>query len=530
MHKNENCPAHDLHTNAFLDLNGIPYLLGEYLDKRRFQQIDPALIRSEVFIDQRESMRAIIDISIDDIGSRASDGYPAIVGNNTKQRSLLKMISSQADELNHQFDVIRSGIIMRVNYQLENQRTGQMLRSMVENLRIHDRSYFLNINPRNVNDNAIIVNFSNSMVSTINEFTHGRDPMVLRITSVQMFYECLRRDPSIPRIQQANGPWAPGSEVDYYRYHEQMQNRHVITPNGCRYEGFGNESPEMIAPPTWTMISRYYHFDQSGHDIVFHDREINDPMAAAVLVPCGTVQINRAFMINPGHRLVFKFSVWKNDLTVVSDALAIAEAIRTPYFNGCRPPYMPDAKPPYPTFDDCEYVKPYHPAHHHHDGEVLRALRESQEINEQQSQMISRLTNAVNSLREIVSKQHGDDVEVPDVIPMPPNKPPHHKPGHGGFIIDKIRELEKMLEDLKNSGSDSECDHAEIDQKIDDLQKEIEDIRTNGTDEVVADQLKALEEAIVSLQEQVSKGCDHEHPEKIPDDVVNEIVDKIKNS
>ena len=285
------------HVNAFLELNGVPYLLAEYLDRRNFLQLDRTMIRSEVFIDTRESMRAVIDVSIDDIGRR-SDGLPAIVGNNSKQRALLNTVTAMAEQLNHQFDVIRRGIIMRVNYQLENQRTGSVLRSMVEDLPIRERSYFLDVNPRDINDNAVVVNFSNSLISTINEFTHGRDPMVLRITNVQMFYECLRRDPGVARIHQAT------PELDYYNYHEQMQNRHVFSPTGCQYEGFGYEPPEMITPPTWSMFSRYYHFDQNGHDIVLHKNEVTDPMCRAVLVPCGTVQVNRAFLINPGHRII----------------------------------------------------------------------------------------------------------------------------------------------------------------------------------------------------------------------------------
>jgi len=84
------------HVNAFVDMNGVPYLVAEYLDTNNFQQIDRSLIKSEVFVDQSEAMRAVVDISIDDIGKRASDGLPAIVGNNTKQKNLLKMISDNS--------------------------------------------------------------------------------------------------------------------------------------------------------------------------------------------------------------------------------------------------------------------------------------------------------------------------------------------------------------------------------------------------------------------------------------------------
>ena len=204
MH-NCKCENHgtDTRVNGFVDLNGIPYVLAEYLDRNNFQQIDRSQIKSEIIIDQSESMRAVVDISVDDIGKRASDGYPAIVGNNTKHCNLLKMISNNCELMNHQFNVLRRGIVIRVDYQLENYRTHQVIRSMTEEFRINDRSYFLDINPRNVNDNAIIVNFCNTIVSTINEFTHGQDPMILRVTHVHMSYEMVKAAPHMPRIKQS---------------------------------------------------------------------------------------------------------------------------------------------------------------------------------------------------------------------------------------------------------------------------------------------------------------------------------------
>lgn len=536
------------HVNAFLELNGVPYLLAEYLDRRNFLQLDRTMIRSEVFIDTRESMRAVIDVSIDDIGRR-SDGLPAIVGNNSKQRSLLNTVTVMAEQLNHQFDVIRRGIIMRVNYQLENQRTGSVLRSMVEDLPIRDRSYFLDVNPRDINDNAVVVNFSNSLISTINEFTHGRDPMVLRITNVQMFYECLRRDPGVARIHQAT------PELDYYNYHEQMQNRHMFSSTGCQYEGFGYEPPEMITPPTWSMFSRYYHFDQNGHDIVLHKNEVTDPMCRAVLVPCGTVQVNRAFLINPGHRIIFKFSVWKNDVVVVSDALPLAEAIRSPYLNCCTQVpcenYRPETYPP-ELIGNWGHQHPWPPEDHCHPPQVttppncrpprdpvMDALRKMQRVNDDQTKTINKLVEAMNAMRDIVGGQH-TDATVPDAVtglPERPQCPPHHHhhhptpPGEEHPVMDKLDNLEKLLEELKkqSDGTDDDVDTTEIDQKIAELEQQIADIRTHGTDEVVAEQLTSLETQITELQEQLAN-ANHVPPQPIPEDKVNELLDKIQNS
>lgn len=514
------------HVNAFLELNGVPYLLAEYLDRRNFLQLDRTMIRSEVFIDTRESMRAVIDVSIDDIGRR-SDGLPAIVGNNSKQRSLLNTVTVMAEQLNHQFDVIRRGIIMRVNYQLENQRTGSVLRSMVEDLPIRDRSYFLDVNPRDINDNAVVVNFSNSLISTINEFTHGRDPMVLRITNVQMFYECLRRDPGVARIHQAT------PELDYYNYHEQMQNQHIISPNGCIFDGMA-KNMDMISPPTWSMFNRYYHFDNDGHSITLHRDEIQSPNALSVLVPCGTIQVNRAFMINPGHRLIFKFSIWKNDLTVVSDTLQIAEAIKTPYYNG--------TKHPYETGDvwcdhscDCQpsVVHRPHPGHSH--DPMIEAMYRNEKMNAQQNEMLKNLADAVTGLAKIVAEQHAG-VEVPSIpsVPSTPEKPPHHDHDHGhhhhpgpGPITSRLDELKKLLEEIAGSNTGDGCDHTEINQKIKDLYDEIEKIRNEGVDGDFDEKLDTLAKAIADLQSEVDAAS---HPQKIPGEVVDELIDKINNT
>lgn len=531
-----NCGTHRDHcdhVHAFVDLNGIPYLLAEYLDQRNFQQIDRSLVRSEIFIDQRESMRAIIDISCDDIGKRFTDGCPAIQGNATKTKNLLEMIANNAEQMNHQFDVLKRGIIMRVNYQLENQRTGSVIRSMVEDLHIRNRGYFLDINSKNIDDNGVIVNFSDSLVSTVNEFTHGRDPMMLRITSVQMFYECLRRDPYSARIFQADGPYTPARELDYYHYHERMQNQHIISPNGCIFDGMA-KNMDMISPPTWSMFNRYYHFDNDGHSITLHRDEIQSPNALSVLVPCGAIQVNRAFMINPGHRLIFKFSIWKNDLTVVSDTLQIAEAIKTPYYNG--------TKHPYETGDvwcdhscDCQpsVVHRPHPGHSH--DPMIEAMYRNEKMNAQQNEMLKNLADAVTGLAKIVAEQHAG-VEVPSIpsVPSTPEKPPHHDHDHGhhhhpgpGPITSRLDELKKLLEEIAGSNTGDGCDHTEINQKIKDLYDEIEKIRNEGVDGDFDEKLDTLAKAIADLQSEVDAAS---HPQKIPGEVVDELIDKINNT
>lgn len=428
------------HVNAFVDLNGIPYLLSEYLDRDTFQQIDRSQLKSEIIIDQSESMRAIVDVSIDDIGKRASDGYPSIIGNNTKQKNLLKMISDNCEIMNHQLNVLRRGIVVRVDYQLENYNTGQVIRTTNESFRILNRSYFLDINPRNTNDNAIIVNFCDTIVSTINEFTHGRDPMMLRVTNIHLSYEMVTPSPKMPRVKQSMTycnneyrlPTNYGMENDMYNYHNMMQNRHVMP--GCDPVSLVNYDPANIMPSSWSMFNRFYRFDNNGSDIIIHDQEINDPMTKVRLIPCGTVRVNRTFMINPGHRIIFKFCIWKNDVTVVNNTTKVAQCLRAPVFyetdNNCN------------CDNDCHdhIIDPNYET-------VMHMLRESKMMNNRQNEIINQLSDKVAELTSIIQTLVPPTTEEPEPID-PPSTDPSCECGCDNNEV--VEELEDEIEEINN--------------------------------------------------------------------------------
>lgn len=458
-----NCEHQNRHSNAFLDLNGIPYVLAEYLDKNCFRSIDRSMILSDIQIDQSESMRAVVDISIDDIGKR-SDGLPAIVGNNTKQKKLMNLIMNGACQ-NNQLNVVKRGIIMRINYQLENARTHVVLRTMVEDIRITDRLYFLDINPRNIDDNAIITNFTHAAVSTINQFTHGTDKMIFKITSIQMFYECVQPSPKVPRIKQSLASCNPGGNIseypgegcDPYFYHDKHQNHHIIGPGANN--NYGAEGVETISPNSWVLFNRFYHFDNNGADIIFHNDEINDPMTKTVLIPCGTILVERTFIINPGHRIIFKFSVWKNDLTVVYDTSAIANALGAPSFGDCWNPSHDHHPHPHP-----DHFPPYHPEHDAMLEECISKMRQISyvlqnsismlkdtiKVNKRQEVSISKLASEVRSLKDIVLKYHPDD-NVDD------ESPSGCECDHTE-IENKIEEIETIVDNLKDKSC--ECGEA----------------------------------------------------------------------
>ena len=467
------------HTNAFLALNGRPFVLAEYVDNEPLIQLDRSLVKSEIIVDQSEAYRAIIDISIDDIGKKASDGSMNIIGNATKFEDLLGMIRANYRNLDRQLPLLKKGIVLRVNYQLENNRTGQIIRTLVEDLRINDRTYFLDINPDNINDNAIVVNFSNTIVSTINQFTHGSDPMILRLTSIQMCYECVRPDPLTPRVGQyvdpnlphfcENSPNAFESRAAIWEHHANSQT--VYDFGDGRIAGYPN------VPNTWVMYNRFYHFDDGGKTIILHDQEIDNVHNKTVLYNCGKIQVNRAFMVNPGHRIIFKFSIWKNDLVLANDCRPIAEALNVIPCPPCpKPepvqPVQPCPVQPVPT----PYPLPYYPYPFYpfpivppagKDKEyelILKLIDMNKEADKKQDDEIKDLYKEIKELAKAIAHKPTPPAPHPPVPPIPPTPPippvphphPHHPPAGIKMIMDMIKTLQAKVDELIEKTGDTE--------------------------------------------------------------------------
>ena len=452
------CGQH--HTNAFVILNGIPYLVAEYMDIKSYQAVDTSMVRSEIQIDQSECMQTIVDISIDDIGRKASNGSLNVIGNVTKTKSLINILKNNkpTDGI---LPVLKRGICVKINYQIENARTGQVLRTNVESFPIYDRSYFVAINGNNVNDNAIVVNFSNSAVSTVNQFTNGRDPLTFRITSINLYYDRVKGNKYNTRVQSLiTDPNMMmefyGSDADMYKYHKEYQSQHIMSSQ-CSGQYFNG------TPTSWQSTNRFYHFDLAKKDIVIHDEEVYNTRTTNLVVPAGTVRVDRAFMVNPGCRIVFKLSIWKNDLVIVDDCTDIAKVL-----NGNSYPYFYDENTPRPhrcTSEpscyqhNCFYNKPTCPA-----GSDIDYMQ-NDAINKL-SAKIERITALLNNLNE--GGEVPDDYEIdplpesPDSVvdeppcmpenpccnpfnPCPPIPPHQHHP-HGKEAV--IRRLADKLNTL----------------------------------------------------------------------------------
>ena len=391
--------------NTFIDLNGIPYLNAEYLDNRSIQQIDRSAIFSQITVDTQEHMRAVIDIHVDDIGTNVNGALNA-QGNNTKQKCLLRMISQQAERLGHRLPTLRKSMIARVNYQIENAKTGRVIRSAVDDFRLNDRQYYLDINSSNLNDNSVITCFCDTEVSTLSEFTHGFEPMNIRITNVQLYYEAVKDDLRMPTCgdvmmhhhhhchyldeHACHGHRNP--DMENYYMHKNMQNVHYMCePNPCN--NYGARDIPMIANPSWCHINKFYHFENEGSKIIIHGQEVYDNRTTVTLIPCGSVRVNRLFTINPAHRLIFKFCIWKNDITVVDNTSMIAKALNVK----CHDDDIDM------TDTDTSLGMHYHHHHIHPDDETFkRVISGLQQTDLDQNNNINQLINITNSLSSTI--------------------------------------------------------------------------------------------------------------------------------
>ena len=177
--------------NAFIDVKLVPYILGDYLNGREFLTLNPDEVKNEVTIDTSVPNRAFIKISLDQIKRSIDTGLLMPEGNIEKKSKLDQMVSNYREFIaqNH-FGVIRKGLVVKINYRIETQ-SGRCIRNLYDYLKIFEGGLYTHVSDTNVADPAIIVNYEDTIVASINSYTHGTDSLVLRINSVDLFYEVI---------------------------------------------------------------------------------------------------------------------------------------------------------------------------------------------------------------------------------------------------------------------------------------------------------------------------------------------------
>lgn len=300
-HHHQHCPpiASD-RINAFLNIKNQPYLLNEYLEDIVFKQIDQAFITNSFSISNSELDRTVVDVSIDDT--------KPILGNRIKYSRLIEAVFKSVCANRHNIlPVIKKSLIVQVNYQLENQRTGEVLKQCVEKLDIKTRDYFVDINVRSISDNAIdnsiLTNFSDVLTNVVAEFLHGSESMICRITEISLYYPAVLTRKHHPNHNPNIDPRGP------------VQHHHSNHPNGHHHDC------------DHYQYNWYYHFDNHAKNIHLHEDRIDDMHNEIIMVPLRTIKFDKTFPVNTGHVITFNFSVWRSDVIMVKNCRRIAEIL-----------------------------------------------------------------------------------------------------------------------------------------------------------------------------------------------------------
>jgi len=454
------------HINALMNINGIPYLLGEYLDHACWQNLNEYDVENNIVVDTTENMRAIIDVSLRDIPTNR-DGSMFLTGNSSLNKVLLAKINKFYNEYCGKLDTVKNYLKVKVNYQLEDVRTSKIIRSTVEEFRLNNKAYFQKVNVNNVDDNYIISNYYGTEPSAISQFTHGRERMLLRITNIELCYECVKPSVSMPKnghmrrfADDMEFPMNPDNTY-MYNYHRHAQSSQYFPDDGLNRQGADIAKYDI---PKWAMTTAYYHFEDEGNLLVLHEQEIHDRKNKLLELPCGVINVNRSFYIQPGHQLIFKFSIWKNDTAIIYKPLNLAKALHVPF---------------------TEYGDQYYHNHHgnnHNDDLIYRMLDDRKDMDNRQNDAINKLNNMIINniypiLRKLDSELEDDDLD--NIHDLPTDNYQHHSHHHDHSRRDRIRKLYETikslsdeLEELKNNNDNY--------QEITDEQ--LEDIINNAFD------------------------------------------------
>jgi len=323
--------------NLFLNLNGIPYVGGEYIENVKFQTIDWSTIHNQLMIDNTGTQASVVDIVLDNAGDSP-------IGNREAYRKLLDSVARHAK--GGFIDVVRPTLVAVLDYQIESEKTGQLLKKAKVDIPLNHRGYYVNVSSGELGDNTFIVNSTDSITRTITERPYGNDRVIVRLTGINLHYVGLLR----PAMDPGKGP--KGSEDyptfrpdDNARYphmdwHESAQPKHSFEPIPYTYNWSKDPHHDQLrVPPNWWACNRYYHFEDRGSNLVLHLGDIKS-LVATYRIPVGKVAFNRVFSVGQGYKVLFRVSVWSNDAVIITNTAKIAQLMGLP---GSHPEHQPES-------------------------------------------------------------------------------------------------------------------------------------------------------------------------------------------
>lgn len=290
--------------NAFIDVKGVPYLCGYYLNNVAFQNLSATQVESSISVDNTIEGRTLVDIKIDDL-DHDDNGLILPTGNFEKREQLEQMIMNYRDYIGlNSFEVVKNGLVVQINYRIEDRVSGRTIKVSTDSYTIYNSGFYSYIGDTNIADPAVVLKYCDSAVAAINQFSYGIQDLVLRINSIHLYYACV---PSIRKHRPVHYP-------PHYAYGYPVPSPTISRDPryGCRLNEYRND---------------LYRFGNNNKDIFINKDEVENEREDIRLIPCGAKYINRAFAIAPMQRILFKFTVWKNDLTIVPDTYRIANIL-----------------------------------------------------------------------------------------------------------------------------------------------------------------------------------------------------------
>jgi hypothetical protein len=125
--------------------------------------------------------------------------------------------------------------------------------------------------------------------------------MVCRVTGVQLFYPAV---------------------MHHFEHHHHL-------PEGTSIPVPRNGMPVQNSPVCNSyQYNDLYHFANHGTDIHLHQPEIESKVGNDItLIPIGTFDLNKVFNVNTGHKITFKYSIWRSDIIAVKNTKRVEEIL-----------------------------------------------------------------------------------------------------------------------------------------------------------------------------------------------------------
>ena len=189
--------------NAFIDIKGVPYLCGYYLNNISFQTLSATQVQNEISIDNTIEGRTLVNIELDQL-DHDDQGLILPTGNVEKREQLEQMVMNYRDYIGlNSFEVLKNGLVVQINYRIEDQVTGRVVKVMTDSYTIYNAGFYSFVGNTNIADPAVVIKFSDSAVAAINQFSYGIQNLVLRINSIHLYYA------SVPSVRKRRPLYYP---------------------------------------------------------------------------------------------------------------------------------------------------------------------------------------------------------------------------------------------------------------------------------------------------------------------------------